>query len=330
MGAAETVVSGGKTHADLAIERIVSGESYYNIFCGITDDSESLMAAAHKAGATFTSSNNNWVWLGADGFVTANPDTPELQNAFQDAVGTNVKMGSDLNDLYINYIQAWRDQFDGDDLPWKDSNVIGFSPFTAQAYDALAIAAQAATAFYNSETGLAADVITNQQLIDALKTSGLSTKGIGNVPADGLFEFDTEAGGYDGKKSYEIMNYRGDLWADVGDWRSPNTLHIVDRIQFPTGISPPSQDRNAGEGTTMASVVEKEVEKETIPVWLIIILVLLGVCLLIVGGLFCYAYSKQGKHLFENLQDEEEKVDEIELRAPKRKGYHMDEGGADT
>ena len=54
------------------------------------------MDAAAAAGATATTSGENWVWLGADGFVTANPDTVDLQNAFQDAVGTRFL----LNDLF--------------------------------------------------------------------------------------------------------------------------------------------------------------------------------------------------------------------------------------
>ena len=77
----------------------MSGTSYYNIFCGITDDSISLMDAAAAAGATATTSGENWVWLGADGFVTANPDTVDLQNAFQDAVGTRFL----LSDLFHSF-----------------------------------------------------------------------------------------------------------------------------------------------------------------------------------------------------------------------------------
>ena len=75
------------------------------------------------------------------------------------------------------------------------------------------------------------------------------------------------------------MNYRGDVWADVGDWFAPDALHLKDDIQFPMGlISAPSAERSSGAGTVKESTTNTETDEE-VPLWLIIALIVLGVAL---------------------------------------------------
>ena len=113
------------------MESIISGESYYNIFCGLNDDAMDIMKAAEDAGATH-SSGNAWVWMGADGFAAADPKavSPELQTAFQGSVGSNVKMGNDNSTLYIDFLAKWREVHPQSDWPWADSNIIAVNAYT--------------------------------------------------------------------------------------------------------------------------------------------------------------------------------------------------------
>merc|ERR1719510_1748407 len=115
-----------------------------------------------------------------------------------------------MNPNFMEFTYKWSQMFKNqqiDTIPWEDeTNILSMMPFTAQIYDCVAILAQAATNWLN-DGGSASTGITRSELIDALKDPDLQTPGIGNTDANNMFSFDTNEGGYDGFKSYEILNW---------------------------------------------------------------------------------------------------------------------------
>merc|ERR1719204_2535942 len=235
----------GTANAAAAISTIKNkGTSAYNLISvGETNDVEALMRAADDAGLI----GEGFVWGGFDVFassVNANSD-PKLIQIFEGTVGTNVKFASVNNPLFLDFASKWAEMAeDGDvaSVPWEgETNVLSLLPYTAQMYDVVAILAQAATNFANAGGSGEIDRAT---LFTYMKKDDLVTPGIGNVDADNYFKFDKTEGGYDGFKSYEILNWVGDQWLDVGDWKAGAGLHSPHDILFPGGKStPPNQNR---------------------------------------------------------------------------------------
>merc|ERR1719204_424394 len=237
----------GTANAAAAISTIKNkGTSAYNLISvGETNDVEALMRAADDAGLI----GEGFVWGGFDVFassVNANSD-PKLIQIFEGTVGTNVKFASVNNPLFLDFASKWAEMTeDGDvaSVPWEgETNVLTLLPYTAQMYDVVAILAQAATNFANNG---GSGTIDRATLFTYMTQPDLMTHGIGNVDGDNNFKFDTDEGGYDGFKSYEILNWVGDQWLDVGDWKAGATgLEKFHTILFPGGkATPPPQNRS--------------------------------------------------------------------------------------
>merc|ERR1719210_649331 len=121
------------------------GTASYNIISMITDDCDLMMQAAADAGMT----GENYVWLGFDG-CTAGSKDGALEEAYEGFFGTNIKYASVRNPLYLEMATKWAELFPND-VPWADeTNVLSVLTYTAQAYDALKMIAQAATDFRNA------------------------------------------------------------------------------------------------------------------------------------------------------------------------------------
>lgn len=100
----------------------------------------------------------------------------------------------------------------------------GELPYTAQMFDAVAVIAQAATDAIDA--GYEAN---KTSILRVLQKGKVATPGIGNTDAEGDVTIDDSG---NGPKTYEIMNFVGDRWFDVGDWGDEATPKYLPETDF--------------------------------------------------------------------------------------------------
>jgi len=138
---------------------------------------------------------------------------------------------------------------------------------------------------------------------------------MGNVDGSGFVAFDTRDGGFDGHRSYEIVNLQADVWRDVGNWNEDSKLEISHTIQWPGGKTiTPKNDRDAYEDPT--TVVKKE---DDLPDWvtpIIIITLLIALSAVCCIGYIYHQESKGDKKFFGYAQHNADGAEMTGKRGP--------------
>jgi len=221
------------------------GTAAFNLFMGIDNDAGAVIKAAKEYGML----GDGWNWLGPDGFtsVAFTGDNAALESSFQGATGTAVKIPFADNPLFGKFKAKWEELYPGQ-APWHGKTSVALPQFTAQVYDAIAMAAQAATNFIDARPDPSTVVgISRSDLMRELKKDTLKIVGLGNTDGDGFTKFVTYSGNpgdsFDGVPSYEVVNKNGDIWRDVGDWNQVQKFTVHQAPVWAGGQTTPSQTR---------------------------------------------------------------------------------------